>query len=248
MDEKLIQAKQEEEYWFPYHYIPRVIKNKYTTDLSLDWGYEYLQTKDLLTGFFEVSQYSDVLEVGCGDGALLNFIVNKFNLKCTGVDFSQRAIDLANLYKANNNVNFICGDIFDDNILQEKHECLLLVEVLEHIPDDVRVKFINKCFSKLSSGGMALITVPHKNKKLIDKHFCHFDKESIISLITQNDSVCIEEISFFENMRTSMIRKIINNRFYKIKVLWDIFLYSNHRYNSLSENKCGRIMVKVLKK
>jgi len=97
-----------------------------------------------------------VLDVGCGTGELAYLISQKKAKYVKGIDYSPVAIELANKnYKANN-LEYQCVDI--DNIDGE-YDVILLVGVLEHIDDPV--KLLRRLKGLLKKGGSLLVTCPN---------------------------------------------------------------------------------------
>ena len=133
--------------------------------------------------YFEWNKKEDhsiktILDLGCGDGRLTKELSENFNLKkVTGIDYSNKAIQLAKAL--NSEINFINIDIINDNH-ENKYDAITLIEVFEHIPLELCSKFANSVPKLLNNKGIVYLTVPHKSKALQDKHFQYFDYESLI--------------------------------------------------------------------
>ncbi len=94
-----------------------------------------------------------VLEVGCGEGLLLNKIKDAFEVR--GSEYSNKAI--AKLKKANIQLD-TPGD---------KYDFVLCLQVLEHITE---VKdFLQHSVNKLNNDGYLLITVPNKESNYLQE-------------------------------------------------------------------------------
>jgi glycosyltransferase involved in cell wall biosynthesis/ADP-heptose:LPS heptosyltransferase/predicted SAM-dependent methyltransferase/predicted O-methyltransferase YrrM len=72
----------------------------------------------------------NVLDLGCGDGALLSYLPD--DLQKHGVDFSMVAIDRA---RERNVGHFEVGDIYKLNYGPDTFDTVIMMEVLEHIDD-----------------------------------------------------------------------------------------------------------------
>jgi len=92
-----LQANQ---YKFPYHYIPQSHIFDYSdlkVTANLRYGLEYLMTLDKVITFLKDSNADELLDIGCGDGRLVNRI-RSYSLdikKYKGVDLAPDAIRFA---------------------------------------------------------------------------------------------------------------------------------------------------------
>ena len=85
---------------------------------------------DLISGWIE--PYSCVLDVGCGEGFLMEFLFKRKNCKVRGIDISKKAIEIVQ----SKGFEGVVRDI-DENGLglseSEKYDYILFIEVLEHL-------------------------------------------------------------------------------------------------------------------
>ena len=94
-----------------------------------------------------------LLDVGCGTGAILEAFSRKY--EAIGLDSSKLAVKfcrergLSNVYQ---------GELADLSLPKEKIRLITLLDVLEHIEDDIAT--LKTCFDKLKSNGYLIITVP----------------------------------------------------------------------------------------
>lgn len=223
---------QDDQYNFPYHYIPffdldgtgnrlRIINN----------GFEYLCYVKHVVDFLNKQTDGDTLEVGCGDGRVINFLNND---KAIGVDLSSKAIEFAKVFNPEN--LFICGDANDIN---EKFSFVLAIEVLEHIPDEIIPIFWKTLHNRCSINGRIIISVPTKNKRLIPKHFRHYDINRIqeeIKLAGLNSKLKVETVQYIyrENWLIRIWKRFTNNRFWTFEIhsfkkfMWN-YIWNKHR-------------------
>jgi trans-aconitate methyltransferase len=96
-----------------------------------------------------------VVDVGCGTGANLAALAGDYT--CVGIDRSPEAIELARRrFPA---VRFHCGDAISDLRGEvEKARLILLMDVLEHVPDDFA--FLSGLMAASAPGADFLVTVP----------------------------------------------------------------------------------------
>jgi len=100
---------------------------------------------------------SNVLDVGCGNGALAYDIANNTeNVNIYGIDISEGNIKMAKQKYTHPNVEYVCGDALTD--LPDRHfDVVILSNVLEHI--DKRVDVL-KTLNNLYKPEQFLIRVP----------------------------------------------------------------------------------------
>lgn len=113
-----------------------------------------------------VKDNSNVLDVGCGNGRLLEVLVNK-KIKYLGVDNSEALIKIAkNNYPSN---EFRVGDILAlDQETKNNFDYIFCLAVLQHIPSrSLRLQALKQLKNKLAPDGVLIISVWNlwKNKK-----------------------------------------------------------------------------------
>ncbi len=115
-----------------------------------------------------------VLDIGCGVG-YGSYILSKKAGKIIGIDDSQEAIDYANKYWLNENIEYKCQDVFG---IKGQYDIIVALELIEHIKDT------EKLFQKFNqwTKKYLFLTVPHIsiNLKTASKyHWRHFSEEDI---------------------------------------------------------------------
>jgi len=103
-------------------------------------------------------QYN-LIEVGCGSGATINRIANKFDhsLGIDIFDYSESFEQSKDIYKAENST-FRHIDL-ELEVPQERFDRLISFEVIEHLRTDESVSRYNQL---LNTSGLAAISVPNK--------------------------------------------------------------------------------------
>lgn len=239
------QSIQEEQYDFPYHYIP-VIKNDLCYQhQNWEWGFKYavglLATKSILGKI----PFNSLIDIGCGDGRFLHECKNWFPSKTTlGVDYSEKAIKLAKAL--NPTINFTACDITKTKP-SKRYDALTLIEVIEHIPPDDLPSFLKSCAQRITNDGHIIITVPHTNSPLSPKHYQHFNSEKLRKYIEPHFEV-IDFIPFDIRRRSLSLfkralggdanqfiiaNKFLNRLYFKLYMKYSLF--------GESEKSCYRI-------
>lgn len=113
-----------------------------------------------------VNNNDKVLDVGCGNGRLLEVFVNK-KIKYLGIDNSETLIKIAKGNYSNN--EFQVGNILSlDQGPENNFDYVFCLAVLQHIPSrELRLQALRQMKSKLAPGGTLIISVWNlwKNKK-----------------------------------------------------------------------------------
>lgn len=239
------QDIQEAQYSYPYHYIPDWRDGKFSQTQHWSWGFRYLGGMKVVFDELSDLSFRSLVDIGCGDGRFVREMNRRYPEKeVLGVDYSERAITLARAM--NPSLEFETRNILEDPI-ERTFDVATLIEVLEHIPPDQVEQFIERVRGVLEPEGCLLITVPHVNKSVSDKHYQHFDTELLNRILDphfQNVSITpfdaqSKVLSFIQillggNGRNFIItNSVINSLF--MKYYLKRFLYG------VTENNCGRI-------
>ena len=216
--------------------------------MSVDWASEYLTSLLIIKEKIKELNPKMILDIGCGDGRLINDLSKTFVDKSFfGIDYSAKAIQFAKIMSERNNAKFQLENILDKQPEgNKKYDFVTLVEVLEHIPINSLNNFIIQALKRVKKDGYFLIIVPHENKKLISKHFQHFNVTRLKEVLES----CSQRIKFIETLYMDkqkwylhFFRRLAKNRFYTIHFLWQAYLkFSLYSFPNL-ESDCGRILI-----
>ncbi|MFA5599027.1 MAG: class I SAM-dependent methyltransferase [Phenylobacterium sp.] len=99
-----------------------------------------------------INEDAKILDLGCGPGQFAKLLHKNGKNYVLGVDFSEVAIEKA---KDNNPLlNFIVGDLHDNDAYDCEYDVVLLFEVLEHIENDILV------LNKIKKDKVVIFSVP----------------------------------------------------------------------------------------
>ena len=98
----------------------------------------------------------NVLDVGCGDGLLLETICKQFGCSGKGIDVDERRIATAR--KRSTHATFEC-ELFDAAKVDRKYDVLLCSAVLEHVVDPV--DFLSQLHGALRERGSLFLLTPN---------------------------------------------------------------------------------------
>lgn len=179
----LEQRIQEEEYQFPYHYIANFDNGNFIPYVSYPFAHIYSVYIQYIANLILERKPVSLCDIGCGDGFFLNYLsglTSKINL--TGVDYSQKAINLAKAM--NTGLHFECINILKDKrwVKQNEYQTITSIAVLEHIPPSDINLFIESHYQLLSKNGSLFLAVPSSNYPVSKKHYQHFSVDDVKEL------------------------------------------------------------------
>lgn len=240
------QQIQDDQYAIPYHYLPTLGPNSFQQHAYWSWGYRYLGGMTVARSLCDEEPYSSLLDIGCGDGRFIRDLGRDAGTrKLLGVDYSERAINLAK--GLNPQLDYRVCDILVDDLGGEKFDVVTAIEVIEHVPPDVLPQFLARAVEFLRPGGRLVITVPHRNKRLNEKHFQHFDSTMIATLLDPHlEGIRFQPFDFPSRILDLWFRLLGRTGQYYL-VTWKPALAAFYRYYvnrclfDGDESKCWRI-------
>tara|TARA_B100000401_G_scaffold371463_1_gene270476 strand:- start:10 stop:738 length:729 start_codon:yes stop_codon:yes gene_type:complete len=104
-----------------------------------------------------------ILDIGCG-GGLLSEPMNRLGADVTGIDASQKNIEVAKIHSLEKklNIKYICSSP-EKLITNNKYDIILNMEIVEHV-DDVNI-FLKNCSRFLKKNGIMYIATLNKTLK-----------------------------------------------------------------------------------
>lgn len=175
------QQIQEQQYEYPYHYLPRIEGGQFTQTQYWSWGMHYLGGMRVVLDQLQEWSFESLVDIGCGDGRFLREL-NESHPEVTslGVDYSERSIAMAN--GMNPHLQYEARNILEED-LDREYDVATCIEVLEHIPPEECELFVEAITETLTNDGKLVLTVPHANKPVADKHYQHFDSALLSELL-----------------------------------------------------------------
>lgn len=237
-----VQAIQEGEYDFPYHYIPESSDGAVRQFQYWGWGYKYLAGIEMLQRIISEQPFERLIDVGCGDGRLLRQLATTFGeSRLMGIDYSERAIGLAKVL--NPRIDYRVHDILQKP-LGETFDVVTLSEVLEHIPPDAVDPFVEGLAGLMHSGSRLIVTVPHANQKLNPKHYQHFTSESLGAVLSPHVKVVGWRFFDRRSRRMALWNRVLRNKLFvlnhapTLRHIWSLY---TERYLEATETDCLRL-------
>jgi SAM-dependent methyltransferase len=211
------QQHQDDEYVFPYHYLPRYTDGRFSHLRYADWGLfglEYISYILFVLKSLETMSFRSLVDIGCGDGRLLNEISLRFpHADLLGIDISQRAIYYAMAF--NPDVEFLCTDISDPGHIPPRlYDVVTLIDTLEHIPHIRIHSFATSLANHLSHQGTLIVTVPTTNIPLSRKHYAHYSLQSLDACLSPHFEIYHHVfLCKLTRLRAILRRALVNNIF-----------------------------------
>lgn len=241
-----VQKIQEDQYDFPYHYIPDWGDSFFEAHKHWPWALRYVGGLKIVSDECLREDFSALVDVGCGDGRFLREMKRLAPRKSyKGVDYSEASIRFANAF--NPDIDYVCADVATLKEDHSKYDVLTLIEVIEHIPPDRAEDFLRACRQMVKPGGRIILTVPHANKPLNKKHYRHFKQADLEALLASISN----DVEYFyfdkKNRPLSLMLSliggggknfIVTNRWLTNLVKRYYFL---HGLRAKSEDQCMRI-------
>lgn len=210
------QRVQDDQYVFPYHYIPRW-EGGFSQAVVLRWGYEYAAYTCHLLDQLARMEFDSLLDVGCGDGRLVSEAQHRFGQarSFVGVDYSERAIRLAQAM--NPAGSFVCANVVEDELPGQPFDVVTLIETLEHIPPDGVAAFVEGLRKQTRDGGVLLVSVPSRNIPVQKKHYQHFDLASLTAALAPHFRVRDHAFINRHSAWVKLLERLMANGLYALR-------------------------------
>lgn len=111
----------------------------------------------------------------------------------------------------NPEVEVLCGDIAD---LDRQYQVVTLVEVLEHISDQIMASFVANVANLLAPDGYLLVTVPTVNIPLNQKHYRHYYEQLLTDTLAPHFTIQKTCWLYRRSRRERLLRRLLYNRFF----------------------------------
>lgn len=154
--------------------------------------------KDVIDSQFRGKSNLKILDLGCGEGNTIRSLA-RFNsdFLIVGCDIFVEGMELSNV-----NLPLFQGDASDNLFVEEQFDIVLLLDVIEHVPDDQ--KLLNAAHKLLKKNGLLIVMVPAglylwSKFDIISGHFRRYTKKSLLSSINKS-SFHVNYITYFMSL------------------------------------------------
>jgi SAM-dependent methyltransferase len=239
-----IQNLQDDEYVFPYHYVPQ-FSPAYSQFYSWPWSLYYVSAMEFVLEKVRSLEPTSVVDVGTGDGRMVRELACLLpETRVAGIDYSERAVQLARAL--NPDLDFLRKDIILAPPL-ETFDVVTLIEVFEHIPPELTTNFAAAVRRLIRENGHLIVTVPHRNVPVSRKHYQHFSAYDLRRYFEPN--FVLEETVFLDkrSRMVGWIENILENRYFILAhsgIRNRLYKAYKHYFLITDEAQCGRVFMR----
>jgi 2-polyprenyl-3-methyl-5-hydroxy-6-metoxy-1,4-benzoquinol methylase len=153
---------------------------------------EYANTCDTYHSYYDNflpgELHAPILDIGCGAGHFLCYLKKRGYTKLTGIDLSSDSIELC---KKNITPTVQLADAFEYLVKKRSiYSVISANDVLEHIPKERVIKFLELIYRALKPGGILLLRIPNMSNPFSIQmryrdftHECGFTEKSIYQVL-----------------------------------------------------------------
>jgi 2-polyprenyl-3-methyl-5-hydroxy-6-metoxy-1,4-benzoquinol methylase len=95
-----------------------------------------------------------ILEIGCGSGKLISFLLNKGYNNILGIDISEEMVDNAH---ASGLTNIYCGDVFEFLTNgEEEYDVIIGIDIIEHFEKSDLTRLLSLILTRLKKNGRVI--------------------------------------------------------------------------------------------
>lgn len=190
-------------------YASEIYDEEYSNKLYNESSFEYSAELDGLTKSYSETLKEGIkllenskenfLEIGCGNGFMLQEALKLGFKNVKGIEPSKDAISCAD----DKIKNFIQHGIFDENHIEnEKYDLVFIAMIIEHVVDSN--KFLESIYNVLKPGGVVIC-------------ICHNERHFLAKILKENHPIINDEhVAVFNEKALNLIFK--KNKFLDVKV------------------------------
>ncbi|HEY4655698.1 MAG TPA: class I SAM-dependent methyltransferase [Cyclobacteriaceae bacterium] len=110
------------------------------------------RSAERLVRYLKKKDVHAIMEIGCGNGWLTNYLCHALHADCCGIDITKNELEQAvRLFSRNGNPSFVYGDILSPAFDDCKADVMVLASVIQYFPDPPAL--LSKLIGRLNPGG-----------------------------------------------------------------------------------------------
>lgn len=129
-------------------------------------NFTYYYILRILNKYIDFKKHNNILDIGCGSGAISLYLANKGINNILGIDISKKSIKMCTLSAEKiklKNTRFEVMD-FPNRVPRITFDIVLCLEVIEHLKNDILA--LDKIYKLLKPGGTLILSTPSSNAPL----------------------------------------------------------------------------------
>jgi len=150
--------------------------------------------KELLT-FLPFSKKSIILDIGCGIGSVLNFLITRGYNDVYGIDISEEQLNVCNKYVTDKAAKWDVLDYLKQTT--EIFDVIILYDVIEHIERDKILKLIDLLHKRLNRNGRVILRTPNLGS-LLGSYSRYIDFSHTMGFTAESLHQVFSEFNFSE--------------------------------------------------
>jgi SAM-dependent methyltransferase len=173
--------------------------------------------RHVIEQFVPHERRSRILDLGCGYGAFVYFLVREGYTDVIGVDVSAEQVEIAHRLGLTN-VHLAANQVFVDGIANTEFDVILLMDVLEHLTGPQLLELLAGVRRILRPGGICIAHVPNAEGIFGMRvrfgdltHEWAFTRQSVVQLTNAlgfNDVEIVEDRPVVHGL-TSLLRRVL---------------------------------------
>jgi 2-polyprenyl-3-methyl-5-hydroxy-6-metoxy-1,4-benzoquinol methylase len=213
-----------------YEQLIQEIFKKYPS-FTLSPEYAYLVQENLLQLLIRLARYKfvarlikntdEILDVGAGSG-LGTVFLGQHATKVTGLDTKEYEIKGARAINRRKNVNFKQIDFFEYEP-SCKYDVIVAIDVIEHMPENVGYKLVEKSAKHLHNTGMLVLGTPSLYSY---EYQSELSKSAHVKLYDQQELVHLVETYYSRTISFSMNDELVHTGFHKMAWYYFVLAFS----------------------
>ena len=163
--------------------------NRIAEDWNEDHANDQWWREGLEKFIFLFKSGANILDVGCGSG-VKSEILEKKGMKVTGIDFSEKMLEIAKRRVSNGNFQLV--DLYNLSDFHEKFDGIFAQAVLLHIPKKDVGEIVLSLKEKLNSGGYFYVAVKERRpgegeEEIVKENDYGYEYERFFSYFTMEE-------------------------------------------------------------
>jgi 2-polyprenyl-3-methyl-5-hydroxy-6-metoxy-1,4-benzoquinol methylase len=162
-----------------------------------DFGVHYKYFRKNYLEHLPQDRAAKILDIGCGMGHFLNFLISEGYTNYIGVDISEENIEFCKKNKFNVNQANIFSYLKDTS---DTYDAIVMNDIIEHLEKPEILKLLNLILERLNPGGRLIIKAPNASNPIMASSSRYYDFTHEL-LFTEESMSQVLKISGFNQIK-----------------------------------------------